>query len=74
MDHELILRDWLETTFRDALLDDNRVMQAAYLLKVGHEKGDPPVEIVRRCIAGFVRELVAPGAMDDPQDTWLTRN
>lgn len=57
------LKQWLETEFRAACLDDARVMEAAALLKVGHDAGYPVAEVLRRTIAGFVRELIDPAGV-----------
>lgn len=58
------LQEWLETTFREAIGDDDRVLAAAGLMKVGVEAGDGPVEVLRRCIASFVIDLIKPGVLD----------
>lgn len=58
------LRLWLETEFKAAVLDDERVMEAAAMLTVARDSGDPALEMVRKMIAAFVRELIDPGAMD----------
>lgn len=71
---EDVLSDWLETTFRDAILDDERVMEAAAMLKVGVEHGHPATEVIRRCIAAFVRELIDPGAIDRETENRIRRN
>ena len=63
---ETILRQWLDTEFRDAVKDDERVFKAAAVMKVGVEKGDTPVEIVRRVIASFVIDLIDPGSLKRP--------
>lgn len=55
------MRTWLDTTFRDALLDDERVMKSAALLKVAMERGDPGVEVCRWILGNFVKTLVEEG-------------
>jgi hypothetical protein len=51
-----MLREWLETEFREACLDDDRVMAAAAAV----EKGDQPLDVIRKTIADFVRQLIDP--------------
>lgn len=46
-----------------ALKDDTFVMACAEMLKVGHEKGDPTVVIVRHCLGAAFMEL----AGEDPE-------
>lgn len=58
------VQQWAETTFKTALLDDERVeTHALHMLKVGHDKGDPPVETMRIAIGSFVVGLADPGAI-----------
>lgn len=66
---------WLETTFRNAVNDDDRIRQAAAYLKVGRDRGDDTIDVVRACIAAFVLELIDPGMLDSiyPHE-WYRRN
>jgi len=51
---------WLsEADLRRAMNDDELITQAAAMLKVAHEKGDSPIEAVRRCVAYFYTQATA---------------
>ena len=39
MTKQEILQEWLDNEFRAAVLDDERVLAAAAMLKVAHENG-----------------------------------
>lgn len=54
------LQAWLWNECRDALLDPERVAAAVAMLAVGLRCGDPPPELVRRTVAGFVVSLIDP--------------
>jgi hypothetical protein len=58
------LRHWLDNDFKAAVNDDVRVEQkAAWMLKVGHEKGDSAIECTRKAVASFVIDCIAPNAI-----------
>lgn len=59
---EKALERWLQTTFRQAVLDDARVLAAAAVLKVGVESHGESLEAVRKMIAAFVHDLIVPEA------------
>lgn len=50
-----------EADLKAALADADMVTRAATMLKVAHDKGDDPLEAVRRCLAYFYTE--ATGAI-----------
>lgn len=66
------LVNWLESTFRNAVNDDDRVLKAAAILKVAVENGDNSVVALRHCIAAFVLDLIDPGIDVGPE--WYRRN
>lgn len=58
---QMILENWLNTTFRKAIENDALIMEhALYILKVGTERGDCAVEVMRRVITSFVIEVINP--------------
>lgn len=58
------LRHWLDNDFKAAVNDDVRVEQkAAWMLKVGHERGDSAIECTRKAVASFVIDCIAPNAI-----------
>lgn len=73
---ELILRSWLENEFKSAVLDDEKIRMFAAMLKVGRDKGDEPMHIIRIALAGFVGDLIAPEIADEGgrHQQWLDRN
>lgn len=73
---DLILRSWLESEFRSALLDDEKIRMFAAMIQVGRDKGDEPLQILRIALAGFVGDLIAPEIGDEHgrHDAWLKRN
>lgn len=54
-----VLEIWINNEFKKDLLDDEKVMEAAAMLKVALEKGDDSLEAIRKCIAVFVIDSVA---------------
>lgn len=50
--------EWVNTDFRQALNDPERLKMSEAVLKVGYDKGDPPSIILRNLIAQFVCDLV----------------
>ena len=62
------LRHWLDTDFHSAINTDERVeRQAMWIMKVGQEQGDEPLHIVRKAIASFVIDCIAPNALPGVQ-------
>lgn len=58
------LRYWLDNEFKSAVNDDKRVTEKAmYMMKVGYENGDELVHVVRKSIASFVIDCIAPNAL-----------
>jgi hypothetical protein len=59
--------EWVsQNDLRAAMNDDQLVLDAAAMLKVAHEKGDDPVETIRKCLAYFYTE--ATGALTHEED------
>lgn len=55
---EVLIR-WLNSEFRDACNNDKkRLLESAWLLKVGYEKGDDIESIMAYCISSFVVGLI----------------
>ncbi len=52
------LSHWFENEFREALSNTDRVRRAIYVLKAGHETGEPAVKVMGVAIASFVGGLV----------------
>ena len=71
---EIILRSWLETEFKRAVFDDEKIRMFAAMLKVGHDKGDDPMHILRVCLSAFVCDLIAPEMGEGQFVGWLDRN
>jgi hypothetical protein len=59
-----LLRDWLNSTFRDAANDDARIDAAATILKVGLNQGEASRDVFRKAIAYFVKTLIDPETKD----------
>ena len=54
-----VLIEWLETEFLDACNNDKkRLLEAAWMLKVGIGQGDSIEGIMAHAIASFVRGLI----------------
>jgi len=70
---DLVLRSWLNNECKQALSDREKLVEFAALLKIGHERNDPPLHVIRVAIAAFVAGLIAPELLHDV-DTWLDRN
>jgi hypothetical protein len=47
------IRFWMETRLRDALDNPEVIMSALAMLKVAHEAGDTPPEMMRKILADF---------------------
>ena len=53
------LRQWLQGDFRVAAASDTaRLKESLWMLKVGHDNGDTPEEMMGRAIASFVKGLI----------------
>lgn len=59
---------WIENVLAPKLLDDEFMLLHLAMLKVGHDQGDAPQEILRKIIASAVCEAagmnIAPGGRD----------
>jgi len=55
------LRHWMDNEFKTALSDDKRVEEkAGWMLKIGSDTGDSAIEAIRRAVASFVIDVIAP--------------
>ena len=66
MTTEQVLRQWCDNEFREALLDDGRVLRAAAIFKVAIESthGDA-IQALRDAIGIFVIDLIEPEILLD---------
>lgn len=64
---QAVLRSWLNCEFHNALRDEERMLEAMAVLKVGHDRGDLAIDVCRAMIAAFVGELIEPGKFDPPK-------
>jgi len=51
------VKHWIETTFKSACLDNERLLKAGAMLKVANDKGDEPLKVLSLIIADFIRTL-----------------
>lgn len=54
------LRQWLETEFKEAVWDDERIKEAGAVMKLAFQRGETAEHACRMLITAFVRELVDP--------------
>lgn len=63
------VRYWAEVDFRAALADDARIVEWGLgVLKVAVDKGDPPIDGLRKSIGSFVISLIEPELFQQEKD------
>lgn len=67
---EATLRTWLETEAHDSLLGkDGRLLVFAGMVKVGRDRGEPPLKVMRVALAGWLMALIAPDLLEGPKES-----
>jgi len=62
---QAVLQQWLETDFRAAVNDDERIeVNAGRMVAVGQRRGDPAFKIFRTAITAFVWDVIMPGEIE----------
>ena len=68
------LKQWCNNEFRDAALDDERILRAAAVLEVGVDSADcSGIEALRRAIVFFVVDLIEPEVTQKDGEEKATR-